>query len=142
MTGVDDATAAYILKTRKAFEDLRQIAAQLSGLLVLEAAGATSELPHHPMLAAADELWRGANEAARGANPTGRAKRHHEHLSAATARLRDALSAAQQSLAIDPILMPLRAAYSHLQAAGRELPGFEMVAFAQGCCALSSRASA
>src|SRR5690348_5584641 len=63
MTAVDDATAAYILETRKAFEDLRQVAAQLSGLLVLEAAGARSELPHHPMLAAAEELWRGASEA-------------------------------------------------------------------------------
>jgi hypothetical protein len=142
MTAVDDATAAYILETRKAFEDLRQIAAQLSGLLVLEAAGAKSELPHHPMLAAAGELWRGANETARSASPTACARRHHEHLLAAAALLRDALSAAGQSLAIDPILVPLRAAYSHLQAAGHELPGFEMVAFAQGCCARPSRVTA
>jgi len=142
MTAVDDATAAYILETRKAFEDLRQVAAQLSGLLVLEAAGARSELPHHPMLAAAEELWRGASEAARSSGPTPRARRHHEHLLAAAALLREALSAARQSLAIDPILLPLRAAHSHLQAAGRELPGFEMVAFAQGCCALPARSIA
>ena len=79
MTAVDDATAQYILETRKAFEDLRQIAAQLSGLLVLEAAGARSELPHHPMLAAAEELWRGANDAAGSTAPTARARRHHDH---------------------------------------------------------------
>ena len=142
MTAVDDATAVYILETRKPFEDLRQIAAQLSGLLVLEAAGAKTELPHHPMLAAAEELWRGANEAARHTVASPRARVHHEHLLAASARLREALRAAKQSLAIDPILMPLRAAYSHLQAAGNELPGFEMVAFAQGCCAIPARAMA
>jgi hypothetical protein len=62
MPELDDATAAYVLETGKAFEDLRQVAAELAGLLVLEAAGARSELPQHPMLGAAEELFRGAAE--------------------------------------------------------------------------------
>ena len=39
---VDDETVTYILATRKHFEDLRQVAAQLAGLLVLAAVGALS----------------------------------------------------------------------------------------------------
>jgi len=138
MPELDDATAAYILETRRSFEDLRQIAAQLAGLLVLEAAGAQS-IPDHPMLAAAEELYQDAVEAAQRARVTPRARRHHDHLVQAAADIRAALAAAQRSLAIDPILIPLRAAYAQLQSAGRELPGFEMVAFAQGCCAVSMR---
>ena len=36
---VDDATAEYIVENQKCFEDLKQVAAQLAGLLVLAAAG-------------------------------------------------------------------------------------------------------
>ena len=141
MPELDDATLAYMLQTRKAFEDLRQVAAQLAGLLVLEASGAPSELPYHPMLAAAEELYNAAVECAHGARVTERAGPHHRHLLAASAAIRAALSAARQGLAIDPILAPLRVAYSHLQGAASELPGFDMVAFSQGCCALPRSAS-
>ena len=138
MPDLDDATATYILETRKPFEDLRQVAAQLAGLLVLEAAGAR-EIPDHPMLAAAEELYADAIEGVRQARATARASRHHDCLLHAASEIRTALSAAQRSLAIDPILIPLRAAYAHLQSAGSELPGFDMVAFEQGCCALPVR---
>jgi hypothetical protein len=134
MSELDDATVAYILATRPCFEDLRQVAAQLAGLLVLEASGARSELPHHPMLAAAEELHSDASERIRQARATMRAERHHHHLVEAGAEIRRALNAARVSLAIDPILQPLQTAYAHLQGAADQLPGFEMVAFAQGCC--------
>jgi hypothetical protein len=131
---LDDQTAAYILESRKYFEDLRQVSAQLAGLLVLAAAGSKSAGPHHPMLDAAEELYREAVEGIQYARVTARAERHHHCLLLAAAALRGALSAAHRRLEIDPVLIPLRAAYDHLQRASNELPGFEMVAFDQACC--------
>jgi len=138
---LDDATVAYMLEMRKAFEDLRQVAAQLAGLLVLEAAGAPSGVPEHPMLAAAERLYQEAAEGVHGACATERARRHHECLLHAADAIGHALAAARRSPAIDPILVPLRAAFGHLQAAGSELPGFEMVAFEQGCCGMAMRSA-
>lgn len=139
MPELDDDTAAYVLETSKAFEDLRQVAAQLAGLLVLEAAGAESEMPQHPMLGAAEELFREAAEIVRTARATARARRHHDHLIKAAADLHCALRAARRSLAVDPILIPLGSAYAQLEGASRELPGFEMVTFGNGCCAVAGR---
>jgi hypothetical protein len=127
----------YILETRKHFEDLRQVSAQLAGLLVLEASGADSASPDHPMLQSARELHQSATEGVQSARPTQRARAHHRSLLQSSASLREALDAAK-SREIDPVLNPLRAAYQHLQRAAHELPGFEMVAFGQGCCARSA----
>ena len=41
---VDDATVVYILETRRYFEDLRQVASQLAGLLVLAAANRLTDV--------------------------------------------------------------------------------------------------
>jgi hypothetical protein len=131
---VDDDTAAYILESRKHFEDLRQVSAQLAGLLVLAAAGSKSAGPHHPMLDAAEQLYLEAVDAIQYARVTARAERHHRCLLLAAAALRSALSAACTGLEVDPVLIPLRVAYGHLQRASNELPGFEMVAFDQACC--------
>jgi hypothetical protein len=131
---LDDETAAYILETRRSFEDLQQVAAQLAGLLVLAAAGSKNAGPHHPMLDAAERLYQEAIEGIRSARVPARAGRHHRCLLQAAGALRNALSAAHGSLEIDPVLIPLRAAYDQLQRASNELPGFEIVAFDQGCC--------
>ncbi len=133
---VDDATAAYILETRKCFEDLRQVAAQIAGVLVLAAAGGKSATPDHPMLAAAAELHRAAFDTVRSVRPTVRARVHHHWLLQSAEALAGALYAARR-MEIDPILIPVRAAYTHLQHAANALPGFEMVAFEQGCCGAS-----
>ena len=66
---VDDATAAYIVENQKCFEDLKQVASQLAGLLVLAAAGSKEAMPDHPMLDAARELFREADDAVRSARP-------------------------------------------------------------------------
>jgi hypothetical protein len=134
---IDDATAGYILETRKCFEDLRQVTAQIAGVLVLAAAGGKSATPDHPMLEAAEELYRAASDQLRSTRPTARASRHHHCLTQAADALSDALSLAlspAKRMEIDPILLPVRAAYAHLQRAADTLPGFEMVAFEQGCC--------
>ncbi|HJT88451.1 MAG TPA: hypothetical protein VJ732_11355 [Bryobacteraceae bacterium] len=135
MPELDDDTVGYILETRKHFEDLRQVAAQLAGLLVLSSAGAKTPLLDHPTLHAAEELYREAADGVRRSRVTPRARRHHHHLLQAAESIRSALEAAHSSPEIDPVLARVRAGYAALQNAAGALPGFEMVAFAQGCCA-------
>lgn len=130
---VDDATAVYILETRKCFEDLRQVTSQIAGVLVLAAAGGKSATPDHPMLAAAAELHRAALDEVRGVHPTERAQAHHLCLTQAADALTVALAASER-MEVDSVLIPVRAAYAHLQRAANTLPGFEMVMFEQGCC--------
>jgi len=131
---IDDETAAYILQTQRAFEDLRQVASQIAGLLVLNAAGANTATPDHPLLRSAAVLHRTAVEQVQAAQPTPRARLHHRHLLDAGTFLSFALTAACSGVQIDPVLIPLHRAYERLQK-GAALPGFEMVAFTQGCCA-------
>lgn len=140
MRAVDDQTASYIIQNRKYFEDLRQAAAQLAGLLVLAAAGAKTAAPDHPLLTAAELTCENAGDALRLAKVTPHASNHHGYLLQSATALRIALSAARSGIAdIDPILTPLRAAYAHLQHASHSLPGFEMVSFEQSCCALHNQ---
>ena len=144
---IDDETATYVLESQKHFEDLRQVAAQLAGLLVLAAAGAGSAMPDHPMLDAAEQLYEEAVEGVRRARATVRARRHHHHVVRGAAEIGRALSIAREhpgqldsGRAIDRILTPLRTGYVHLQQAADALPGFELIAFEQGCCALHVQA--
>jgi hypothetical protein len=138
---IDDETVAYILLAQKYFEDLRQVAAQLAGLLVLAAAGGKSATPDHPMLEAAERLHASAAESIRGLRATSRASAHRDYLSRAAAKLECALSSAQTHLwhagrgaEIEPILNPLQATYAQLRLAAGALPGFEMISFEQACC--------
>jgi hypothetical protein len=138
---IDDATVAYILNVRPHFENLRQVAAQLAGVLVLAATGARSAAPDHPMLHSAEQLFQESADGIRRARATGRALLHHQHLTQAAASIETALSNARDRLGrsngrvdLDPVLTPLKVGYAHLQDAASALPGFEMVAFDQGCC--------
>jgi hypothetical protein len=132
---IDDQTAAYILETRGQFEDLRQVAAQLAGFLVLQASGANGVSPDHPMLQVAAELHRGAVDGVRSTRPSARAAPHHRCLLEACADLGAALTLVGRGAAIDSALAPLRRAFTHLRDAAGSLPGFEMVSFEHACCA-------
>ena len=141
MAEIDERTVAYVLENSKHFEDLRHVTAQLAGLLVLAATGGRSASPDHPLLQAADRLFQEAVDGLRGARVPVRARPHHDSVLQAAVAVRASLDAAHaglgrqgQGVDIDPILIPLRAAYAHLQRAAHALPGFEMVAFDQGCC--------
>ena len=131
---VDEATAAYIVENQKCFEDLKQVASQLAGLLVLAAAGSKEAMPDHPMIDLARELYREADEAVRRARPTERARQHHEHIARAAASIGAALSQTQGALHVDRILVPLRAGYTELERAADALPGFEKVSYERACC--------
>jgi mRNA-degrading endonuclease toxin of MazEF toxin-antitoxin module len=138
---LDDFTVAYVLAARPHFENLRHVAAQLAGLLVLAATGARSAAPDHLLLHSAETLFQESIAGIRQTRTTDRALTHHRHLTQAAAAIERALTAARVRLGrpngradLDPILTPLRAGYTHLQHAANALPGFEMVAFDQGCC--------
>jgi len=138
---VDDRTVAYILESQPLFEDLRQVAAQIAGLLVLAATGSRDASPDHPMLGTAERLFTETLERFGRTQASERARLHHESLRQAAESLRHALAGARAILAsphganFDAALVPLRDSYSHLQQATGALPGFRMVAFEQGCCA-------
>jgi hypothetical protein len=131
---VDDATATYIVENQKCFEDLKQVASQLAGMLVLAAAGSKEALPDHPALLAARELFREASDAVPRAHPTERALPHHAHLLRAAAAIGTALHEANRGLNVDRILVPLRSGYSELERAADALPGFEKVSYERACC--------
>jgi len=129
----DDQTTAYVLHTQPCFEDLKQVAAQLAGLLVLEELGAT---PDHPMLLSAQSAHRNAVDRLRSARVPPRARAHHNHLLAAARNLKSALDGTGDKL------IPLERCYAELRAASRALPGFPIISFEQGCCAHSSAQAA
>jgi len=126
MTEIDDQTVEYILAAQTWFEDLKQVAAQLAGLLVLEAAGAAED---HPMRLSAERVYKSAVDGLRSARVPARARRHHDHLLAASGKLGDALGTKG-----DPLVF-LEGAYAELRLASRTLPGFQMISFEHGCCA-------
>jgi hypothetical protein len=126
MTEIDDQTVLYILAAQRWFEDLKQVAAQLAGLLVLEAAGAA---PDHPMHLSAERVYQSAVDGLRSARVPARALRHHDHLLAASGKLGDAMGTKG-----DPLVF-LESAYAELRSASRSLPGFQMISFEHGCCA-------
>ncbi|HEX4133906.1 MAG TPA: hypothetical protein VHY84_04720 [Bryobacteraceae bacterium] len=129
----DDQTTAYVLAMQTCFEDLKQVAAQLAGLLVLEASGAA---PDHPMLASARNAYRNAVDGLHSARVPLRARDHHRRLLSAAAKLDEALQRKGDSL------VPLESAYAELRAASRALPGFPMISFEHGCCAHAGRSAA
>ena len=129
MAEIDDRTVAYVLVAQTCFEDLKQVAAQLAGMLVLEAAGSKSATPDHPMRASAEQVYEEAADGLRSVRVTARARVHHQHLLAAAAKLNEALHRKGDELAL------LESAYADLRAASRTLPGFQMISFDRGCCA-------
>ena len=111
---IDDDTIAYFVEQRRHFEDLRQVVAQLAGILVLAASGGQrAAVPDHPMLEAAAGVLAHAIDGVRRARPFARARRHHDHLVQASAALVAALSESRRrfgrSRTVDEILRPCRA---------------------------------
>jgi hypothetical protein len=136
---VDDATALYVQRVHRHFEDLKQIAGQLAGLLVLAAAGGETASPDHPLLRAALDLYHQSAEGLRRVPCPPLAREHRGHMLGAAAHLGDALAAARSSLPgdIDPVFSAVKAAYADLGRAAASLPGFHIVSFERACCALA-----
>src|SRR2546423_14581330 len=115
-SALDDRTVAYVVAAQPVFEDLRQVAAQLAGLLVLAATGSKESSPDHPMLGASKQVLAHAEEGANrlGALITEPARAHHHRLVPAHAALQRAIRAPDGwPLDIDSVMRPLAQAYSH-----------------------------
>ncbi len=144
---MDGPTFDYVASMQMPFEQLRHAAGQIAGVLVL-ATVTRQGTAGHPMLDLADTARREASEAIGTCRPPPPAEHHHRHLSLAAREIAAALDAARRMLrggddaALDTVLVPLRAGYRELQWAAGALPGFEVVAFSQGCCARHTQASA
>lgn len=141
---LDDATIAYVMAARQAFDGLRRVEGQLAGVLVLAAAGGRSAAGH-PVLAIAWDVWAEAADTIGSLTVPPAGRHHYRHLRRAAACIGRAMSATRRlsgrnPIVIDATLGPLRAAHRELQCAAAALPGFEIVAFQQGCCAIHSGA--
>lgn len=138
--GLDETTLAYVTAMREPFDLLRQAAGQIAGVLVL-AASAGRAAAGHPMLDLANAARQQADDALLRRRPPPVCAHHHRHLRAAARAIGVALAAVRRHLraddeaGMDATLEPLRAGYQELQWAASALPGFEVVAFSQGCCA-------
>lgn len=136
----DEATAAYVAQMCRPFELLRQAEGQVAGLMVLATASGQA-IAGHPMLDLAADAVGEAEEAIRAVRVPEPARHHHTHVLQALQHIRSAVTAARRCFlprdetAIDVAIDRLRAAHQDLLWATGALPGFEVVALSQACCA-------
>ena len=105
------------------FEDLKLVAAQLAGFLVLAGIGARLD----PLLLTSAELvYRNAADRLRSTRVPQR------HLIAAAAKLDAVLTEMRAQRDALPLL---QSAYVDLRKASRAIPGVQMITFEKGCCA-------
>lgn len=141
---LDDRTLAYVEQARPVFDRIGRLSAQLSGLLILAAAGARSA-QGHPMFALLAEGQAELAAELAALLPPAAAQHHHRHLCRAVAAVRQAVTLAGQGLhrrdeaLTDRITAALRAANQELHWATAALPGFAVVDLRHACCALHSQ---
>lgn len=138
--GLDDRTLGYILAARPAFDLLRDASSQLAALLILSAAGGRSA-QDNPVFALACEAQAKAQEIIRSLRPGLQGAHHHRHLLACARAMGAACRHAAHSLHKkndEAALTMLREGLRQLHFAAGALPGFEVVAFSQSCCAAHS----
>ena len=138
---LDDQTVTYVLAAQRPFEDLRQAVGQVSGWLVLAALRTNDAVADHPALMRASCLLGDCLDDLPRLRPTALARPHHERLMrvahAMDAAVRDAQTRAliRTDADIHRVSIAVKAAYADLAAATAALPGFQMVSFADACCA-------
>ncbi len=136
-TGLDDKTLVYVMAARPVFDLLRDAAGQLAALLVLAAAGGRSA-QDNPVFALARRAHAEAQDRIGVLRPGQQGAHHHRHLLACAQALGAACDEASRHLHTgrdDKALTLLREALRQLHFAAGALPGFEVVAFSQACCA-------
>jgi hypothetical protein len=138
--GLDDATLAYVLAARPAFDQIRQTSGQLAGLLLLAAVGLGSA-QDHPMFTLLSARRDAMRESFGVLHPPAAAEHHHRHLRLAARAVSMAVDAAEHRLhsrddaALDTVSRLLRRANQELHRAAAALPGFAVVNLRQACCA-------
>ncbi len=105
------------------FEDLKLVASQLAGFLVLESSGAGID---PSLLTSAEQVYVAALDSLKSARTPER------HLLAAASKLGPAIGQLRTRRDALPLL---ESAMSDLRAASRAIPGAQIVTFEKGCCA-------
>lgn len=140
---LDATTVSYVLDMGPPFEDLRRVAAQLAGILLLATAGSKLATPRNPLFGAASASYERAMDSIRSVTVPQRAKHHHHHLMKSAGLIGNAMASCRTSGALavdlDLVLSLLREAWDQLRLAAAALPGFEIVAFDRACCAEHAR---
>ncbi len=137
----DAATTQYMLATREAFEALRQVVTQIAALLIL-AASKSRDWRDHPMIDVTMNARQGVRDAIRSVAVPAQATHVHSHFVNAGRHVDTALSmiAARRAkfddAALDAALASIQAAQREMQWSSAAVPGLEMIAFSQGCCAM------
>jgi hypothetical protein len=137
----DAATTRYMLATRDAFESLRQVVTQIAALLIL-AASKSRDWCDHPMIDVTMAARQGMRDAIRAVTVPAGASHVHSHFVNAGHHVDAALSiiAARRTkfddAALDAALAAVQAAQREMQWSSAAVPGLEMIAFSQGCCAM------
>jgi hypothetical protein len=136
---VDGPSTAYVLAARPAFEGLRHASMQMAGLLLLAATGGRT-WQDHTMLDLATAAQAEASDTLRALSPPARGQHHHLHLLGADRAMGEAIRCARSELHLSAeaqrlIQRAVQAAIDHLRYAAGALPGFELVALSQSCCA-------
>lgn len=137
--------SSYTEAVRPAFDDLRKAAMQLAGLLVLSVTG-VREAVDHQMFESTIESYAEATEVLRRVKPPLPGVHQYTHLLQAHAAVGAAIQLARVTLhkgdeAQGHLRQSLQQGLDHLRWAARAVPGFEIVAFSQGCCAAHTMAS-
>lgn len=134
-------TLDYMLATREPFEDLRQVVTQIAAMLIL-AAAKSGGWRDHPMIDATMAGFGRVKDTIRAVAVPKCAEHVHGHLLKAETHVATALAiiakhrAAFDDAALDAALGALRAAQREMQWSSAAVPGLEMIAFSQGCCAM------
>lgn len=145
----DAASSAlqYILNAKPLHERLQRILTQIAGFsLLLMMGGARPPTLDVPVALAADEL-RLSREQLRALRVPPAASHHYYHIMQAVTAVDRGIDLVwlclrphQNDADRAALTRWLRIASEHLRAAGRLLPGFEMVDLRQACCAAHSEA--
>jgi hypothetical protein len=136
--GLDDADGDYIAQAGPAFEDLRQVVAELAGLMLLRNLASGPGFATTCVTAHAQELFRAAADQIAALRPGPRCGHHNLHLRAAVESLRPLLDRASWPRLVGPEGQGadrLKAAWAEVVHAANALPGFETHDLSQACCA-------
>ena len=134
---LDQATARYVVVAEPVFATLRQVLLQATGQALVEALAIEGRNLQDAPLISAREALAEAMDALRAAPVSPRAAHYHHHLMAAADTLEGVLSQSRtpRQGRRGAISQALGQAERQLRTAARLLPGFEMVALGEACCA-------
>lgn len=136
----DERAVAYGIAARQAYDLMRRLIGQLSGLLILSMAGGRRAIRDLPDMAAARERLDEAGAVLGAASVPARLARHHAALEAAHAAVAAALAGVGRSdgrpecEGTATASRALAEAYGLLQAAADPRIGMTMVDFRHACC--------